>query len=110
MNYLTRNIVKDMSVSQQVCTDLEEYDKLKLVVPRHPKVKLGDNYKEIEKITECAIEQRLISKSPYIALEEDNNIISNDVQTNSVSETEINVTDNNQKDLKHNSIRYYICT
>jgi len=83
---------------------------MEMVMPRHPKVKLGDNYKEIEKVTECTIEQRLISKSPYRALEEDNNIISNDVQTKSVSETEINVTDNNQKDLKHNSIRYYIST
>jgi len=42
------------------------------VTPRRPKVKLGDNYKEIEKVTECTIEQRMISKNPYIAFEEDN--------------------------------------
>ena len=98
----------DTSVSQQVRTDLEEYDKWKLVMPRRLKVKLGDNYKETEKVNECTTEQRLISKNPYIALEEDNDIISNNVQINSMLETEVSVTDNNQKDLKHNSLRYYI--
>jgi len=77
-------------------------------MPRRPNVQLGDNYKEIEKVNECTIEQRLISKNPYIVLEEDNDIISNDLQKNSMSETEENVTDNNRKDLKHNSNRYYI--
>ena len=71
-------------------------------------MKLWDNYKEFVNVTECTIEQRLVSKNPYIALQEDNDIISNAVQTNSVSESEINVTGNNWKDLKHNSIRYYI--
>lgn len=64
------------------------------------------NIKKWGKVTECTIEQRLISKNPYISLDEDD-IISNDVQTNSVSETKINDTDNNRKDLKHNSVRYY---
>jgi len=77
-------------------------------MPRCSKIKLGDNYKGIEKVTECTIEHRMISKNRYIALEEDNDKISNDVQTNLVSETKINVTDNNGKDLKHNSIIYYI--
>jgi len=71
-------------------------------MPRHPKIKIGDKYKEIEKVTECAIEQRLISNNPCIALEEDDDIISNDVQTNSVLETEIKVTDRNKEDLDHN--------
>jgi len=78
-------------------------------MPRRPKVKSGDKYKEMGIVTECTIEQRLISNSPCIALEEDD-IISNDVQTNSVSETKINDTDNNRKDLTHNSIRYYTST
>jgi murein L,D-transpeptidase YcbB/YkuD len=77
----------DTTVSQQVHNDLEKYDKWKLVMPRHPKVKIGDKYTEMEKVTECTIEQRLISKNPYIVLEEDD-IISNDVMINSVSETE----------------------
>jgi len=32
----------DMAISQQVRCDLEEYDKWKLVMPRCPKVKIGD--------------------------------------------------------------------
>ena len=99
----------DTSVSQQVHTDLEEYDKWKLVMPRHPKIKTRDKYNEIKKVTECTIEQRLISKNPYTALEEDD-IISDNVQTNSVLETEINVTGSNRKDLEHKSIRYYVST
>jgi hypothetical protein len=98
----------DTTVSQQVRTDLEEYDKWKLVMPRCPKVKTGDKYKEMKKVTECTTEQRLILKYPYIVLEEDNNIISNDVVTNSVSETEINDTDSNRMDYRHNSVIY--CT
>jgi DNA-directed RNA polymerase specialized sigma subunit len=35
----------DTDISQQVRTDLEEYDKWKLVTPRCPKVKIGDNNK-----------------------------------------------------------------
>ena len=54
----------DTTVSQQVRTDLEEYDKWKLVMPRHPKDKKGDKYKEMEKVTECTIEQRLVSRNP----------------------------------------------
>jgi hypothetical protein len=77
----------DITVSQQVHNDLEKYDKWKLVMPRCPKVKIGDKYKEMQKVTECTIEQRLISKNPYIVLEEDD-IISNDVMINSVSENE----------------------
>jgi hypothetical protein len=63
-------------------------------MPRRPEVKIGDKYKEMEKVTECTIEQRLVSKNPYIVLEENNYIISNDV-INSVSEIEINDTDSN---------------
>ena len=58
----------DMSVSQQVHTDLEECNKWKLVMPRHPKIKIGDKYEENKKVTECTIEQRLISKNLYVAL------------------------------------------
>jgi len=65
---------------------MEEYDKWKLVMPRRPKVQLGDKYKETDKVNECTIEQRLISKNPYTALEEDNDILSNDVQTNCVGD------------------------
>jgi len=39
---------------------------------------------------------------------EDNDIISNDVQTNQMSETEENVTENKQKDLKHLSDITYL--
>ena len=70
------------TVSQKVRTDLEEYDKQKLVMPRQPEVKIGDKYKEMEKVTECTIEQRLISKNPYMVLEEDDDTISNYVITN----------------------------
>jgi len=37
----------DTTASQQVRTDLEEYDKWKLVMPRPPKVKSGDKHKEM---------------------------------------------------------------
>jgi hypothetical protein len=41
----------DTAISQQVRTDLEEYDKWKLVKPRCPKVKIGDkNKKNVESI------------------------------------------------------------
>jgi hypothetical protein len=79
-----------------------------MVMPRRPKVKIGEKYNEMKKVTECTIEQRLISKNPYIALEEDKDIICNEVQTNSVSETVINDTDSNRTDHKHSSARY--CT
>ena len=36
----------DTAISQQVRTDLEEYDKWKLVTPRCPKVKIGDKNKK----------------------------------------------------------------
>jgi len=40
----------DTAISQQVRTDLEEYDKWKLVTPRCPKVKTGDkNLKKCKK-------------------------------------------------------------
>jgi len=35
----------DTVISQQVRCDLEEYDKWKLVTPKHPKVKIGDKNK-----------------------------------------------------------------
>jgi hypothetical protein len=34
------------AISQQVRTDLEKYDKWKLVTPRYPKVKIGDKNKK----------------------------------------------------------------
>lgn len=46
----------DTTVSHQVRTDLEGYDKWKLVTPRRLKVKIGDKKKT------------LISKKPYVAL------------------------------------------
>jgi len=48
----------------------------------------------------------LILKNPYVSLEVDNNIIRNDVKTNTVSETKISNIDSNQKDNKHNPVRY----
>jgi hypothetical protein len=36
----------DTAISQQVRTDVEEYDKWKLVTPRCPKVKIGDKNKK----------------------------------------------------------------
>jgi hypothetical protein len=39
----------DTRVYRQELTDLEEYDKWKLVMPRYPKVKIGDKYTEMEK-------------------------------------------------------------
>jgi len=48
----------DMAVSQQERCDLEEYDKWKLVMPRHPEVKLGDKNKKkkIKKVSQHTIE------------------------------------------------------
>ena len=96
----------DSMVTQQVRTDPEEHDKWKMVMPKNPKFKLGDKYKEMKKIPECTTEQRLISKNPCIVLEGDNDVNSNNVKTNSVSETVTNDTDINRMDYKHNSNRY----
>jgi len=62
----------------------------------------------MEKVSECTIKQTPISNNPYVALEVDSDIIRNDVKTNTVSETKISDTDSNQKDNKHNPVRY--CT
>jgi len=64
----------------------------------------------MEKVSECALEQTPISKNPYVALEVDSDIIRNDVKTNTVSETKISDIDSNQKDNKHNPVRYYTST
>jgi hypothetical protein len=45
-------------------------------------------------------------KNPYVSLEVDKIIIRNDVKTNTVSQTKISDNDSNQKDNKHNSMRY----
>ena len=58
----------------------------------------------MEKIIECTIKQTLFSKNPYVELEVDRN----DMKTNTVSETKISKIDCNQKDNKHNPVRY--CT
>jgi hypothetical protein len=60
----------------------------------------------MEKISECTIKQTVTSKNPYVALEVDNDILRNDVKTNTVSETRISNNDSNQKDNKHNPVRY----
>jgi hypothetical protein len=60
----------DRTISHPVRNDLEGYDKWKLVTPRRPKVKIGDGKKERkkkEKVSECAIQQTLILKNPYVA-------------------------------------------
>jgi len=98
----------DVTISQQLRTGLEEYDKWILVMPRCPKVKIGDKNKNMEKVSECTIEQTPISKNPYVALEVDTDIIRNDVKTSTVSKTKISDIDSNQKDNKHNPVRY--CT
>jgi len=41
----------------------------------------------MEKVSECRIEKTLILKNPCVAREVDNDVIRNDVTTNSVSET-----------------------
>jgi hypothetical protein len=58
----------DMTISQQLRTDLEECDKWILVMPRRPKVKIGDKNKNMEKVSECTIKHTPISKNPYLAL------------------------------------------
>jgi hypothetical protein len=77
----------DTAITQQGRTNLEKYDKWKLVMPQCPKVKIGDKNKNLEKVSEYVIEQTLILKDPYVALEVDNAILRNDVKTNSVLET-----------------------
>jgi hypothetical protein len=98
----------DMAISQQVRRDLEEYDKWKLVTPECPKVKLGGENKKMEKVSEYTIEQLLISKNPYIALEVDNDTLRNYAKSNTVSENKICDNESNQEDNKHNPVRY--CT
>jgi hypothetical protein len=100
----------DMTISQQLRTDLEEYDKWILVMPRCPKVNIGDKNKDMEKVSECTIEQTPILKKPYIALKADSDIIRNDVKTNRVSATKISNIVSNQKDNKHNPVRYFTST
>ena len=59
----------DMTISHQSRTDLEGYDKWKLVTVTSLKVKIGhENKKKMEKVSECTFEQMLISKNPYVAL------------------------------------------
>jgi hypothetical protein len=94
-------------ISEQLRTDLEEVDKWKLVTPRHPKVKIDKN-KNMVKVSECTVQQMLISKNPYAALEVDSDIIRSDVKTIIVFETKINDIDSNQKDNKYIPVRY--CT
>jgi hypothetical protein len=77
-------------------------------MPGHPKVKIGDKNKNMEKVSECTVKQTPISKNPYVAFEVDSDIIRNDVKTNTVSETKISDIDSNQEDNKHNPVRY--CT
>lgn len=63
----------DMTIPHQLRTDLEGYDKWKLVTPTRPKVKIGhENKKKLEKVSECTIKQTLISKNPYVALKNQN--------------------------------------
>jgi len=52
------------------------------------------------------MEQMLILKNSYVSLEVDNNIIRNDVITNTVSETKISDIDSNQKGNKQSPMRY----
>jgi hypothetical protein len=98
----------DTAISQQLRTDLEEIDKWTLMTRRHPKVKIVDENKNMEKVSECTGQQMLILKNPYVALEVDSDIIRSDVKTNTVSETKISDLDNNQKDNKHIPVGY--CT
>jgi murein L,D-transpeptidase YcbB/YkuD len=74
----------DTTISQQLRTDLEQNDKWTLVTPRRPKVKIGDKNKNMEKVSECTVQQILILRNPYLALEVDSDIIRSDVKTNIV--------------------------
>jgi len=98
----------DATISQQLRTDLEEYDKWILVMPRHPKVKIGDKNKNTEKVSECTIGHTPILKNPYVACEVDSDIIRNDMKTNTGPETKIGSIDSNHKDSKHKPVKY--CT
>jgi len=98
----------DTTISQQLRTDLEEYDEWILVMPRHPEVKIGDENKNMEKVSECTIEQTPILKNPSVVCEVDSDIIRNNMKTNTVSETKISDIYSNQKDNKHKPVRY--CT
>jgi len=63
----------------------------------------------MEKVSEhTIIEQTLISKNPYVALEVDNDILRNYVKSNTVSENKISNNESNHEDNKHNPVRY--CT
>ena len=78
-----------------------------MVTPRRPEVTIRDKNKKVLRVTECTIEQMLISKNPYITLKVDD-IIRNDVETNTVPETKISEFDSNKTEKKHNIVRY--CT
>ena len=52
----------------------------------------------------------MISKNPYLTLEVDTVIIRNDVETNTVPETKIRYIESNEKDKKHNTVRYCMST
>jgi hypothetical protein len=62
----------------------------------------------MENVSEHTIKQMVISKNPYVTLEVDSNILRNDVKSNTVSENKISDNERNQKDNKHNPLRY--CT
>ena len=81
-----------------------------MVTPRRPNVKIGDKNKKVLIVTECTIEQTVISKNPYVTLEVDTAIIRNDVETNTVPETKICYIESNEKDKQHNTVRYCMST
>ena len=62
------------------------------------------------RVTECTIEQTVISKNPYATLEVDTAIIRNHVETNTVPETKICYIESNEKDKKHKPVRYCMST
>ena len=78
-----------------------------MVTPRHPEVTIRDKNKKVLRVTDCTIEQMLISKNPYVTLKVDD-IIRNDMETNTVPETKISDFDSNKTEKKHNPVRY--CT
>ena len=77
-----------------------------MVTPRRPEVTIRDKNKKVLRVTECTIEQMLISKNPYVTLKVDD-IIRNDVETNTVPETKISEFDSNKTEKKHNPVRCY---
>ena len=81
-----------------------------MVTPRRPNVKIGDKNEKVLRVTECTIEQTVISKNPYVSLEVDTVIIINDVETNTVPETKICYIESNEKVKKHNPVRYCMST